>query len=81
MLPPPPHHQLKADDIRAVEAELFDSEMLRFAVKNYEAAAVSARRLRCRHSKSASFPRVKYFCELRFLEDSTIHLTLLHPAK
>ena len=81
MPPPFPSHQLKYDDVRAVEEELFDSKVLRLAVKKSEAATESAWRLRRRHTKSASFPRVKSFCEPRFLEDSTIHLTLLHPAK
>ena len=30
---PPPHHQLKADDVQAIEAKLFDSEVFRLAVK------------------------------------------------
>ena len=81
MLPPPPHHQLKADDIRAVEAELFDSEVLHPAVKNRDAAAVSSRHLCLYHTKPASFPCVNFFCEICFLEYHTIHLSLLHPAK
>ena len=31
---PPPRHQPKADDVRAVEVELMDSEVLRLKVKN-----------------------------------------------
>ena len=42
---------------------------------------MSAQRLCRHHSKAASFPRVNSFCELRLLENSTIHPSLCHPTK
>ena len=78
---PPPSHQLKADDARAVESELFDSEVIRLAVKNHYAALLSTRLLHYHHPKAARFMRIHSFCELRLLENSTIHPSLSHPAK
>ena len=68
MPPPPPCHQLKSDDIQAVEVDLFDRKVLHLAVKNSNSATVSAWCLRHHHPKSARFPRVKSFCEIRFLK-------------
>ena len=62
-------------------AELFDREVLRLVVKNCDATAVSAWRLRCHHPKAASFPHVNSFCELHLMENSTIDPSLCHPAK
>ena len=81
MSPPPPRHQLKADEIWAVESELFDSKVLRLAVENCDAAVVIARLLCHHHLKAASLPRVNYFCELPQLGKSTINPSLCHPAK
>ena len=81
MPPQSPRHQLKATDIQAVDEELFDSKVLRLAVENSDAAAVSARRLRLCHPKAARFPCVNSFYELRLLENSTIYPSLCHPIK
>ena len=67
MTPPPPRHQLKADDVWAVEAELFDSEVLCLAVENCNADAVSTWRLHCHSLKAARFPHVNYVGEFRLL--------------
>ena len=70
MPPPAPHHPPKADDVWAVESEIFDRKLLHLAIKNRDAAAVNARRLFCHQPKAARSSRVKYFCDLHFLEKS-----------
>ena len=55
MPPPLPCHQLEADDIPDVEAELFDGKVLRLAVENCNSAAVTTWRLCRYHLKVAGF--------------------------
>ena len=55
---PPPRHHLEADDVWAVDSDLFNGEELRLAVENYDAAAVITRHLRHHHPKSAGFLHV-----------------------
>ena len=81
MPPLPTHHYLKSDDVRAMEAELFNNEMLRLAVKNLFSTTVNDQRLRRHHPKSAQFPCVNSFCEFCLLKNTTINLPLFHPAK
>ena len=81
MPPPPLHHQMKADDVHDVEAELFDSKVLCLAEKNLDASAVSAWRLCRYHPKAFWFLRVNSFCELCLLKYTKINRSLLHPEK
>ena len=80
MPPPPTHHQLKPDNVWAVEAELFIRKVLRLAVKNCDVAAVNTLHLRCHHPEAAEFPLVNSFCEICLLKNTIIQLLLLHPA-
>ena len=67
MPPPPPRHQLKADEVRAVEAQPFYSKVLRLAVENCDAAAASTWRLRHHHPKLARIPHVKFVSDFYLL--------------
>ena len=49
---------MEAGDIRAMEVELFDGELLRLAVEYRNAATVSTQRLLRHHPKSGGFPCV-----------------------
>ena len=54
----PSHHQLEADDVRTLEADILDGEVLHLAVENCNAAVVRAQR-RCDHNpKAVGLPRV-----------------------
>ena len=79
---PPPfsHHQLKADDIQTVKAEILNGEVLRLAVEDRDATTISAWLRRCRYLKADGLPRVKSVDEFGLLQHGTINLYLLQPA-
>ena len=79
--PPPPFHQLEADDIQTVEAKLLNEKVLRLVVENYSAAAMSTRCRHCRHPRSAWLPCVNHFYKIGLLHNSTINLSLHQPVK
>ena len=81
MSQPPPCHQLESDDVRDVEAYIFDGEELLLAVENRAAATVSTWRL-CRHQQNAAvLPRVNSIGKFCLLYNTTINLYLLQTTK
>ena len=51
-----------------MEAELLNGKVLRLAIEDHNAAAMSAWRRHRRHSKAAGFLRVKFVGESGFLQ-------------
>ena len=81
MLPLLPHHRLEVDDVRSVEAERPQRELLHLAVEDYDAAAMWDRcRCRC-YAIAARLPREPPPYNLRLMEESKVDVPLRHPTQ
>ena len=70
-------NQLEYENVQTAEAELFDGEVLRLAVEDSYATAMSAQRCRRRHLKTAGLPRINSVGKFGFLQHATINLKRL----